>query len=145
MGDVTKKGAARRFMEFIKMVIIGNLILSAPILLYLLYSNFVNVTSAPGKIFQVAFICGFYIFTAALVAVYYLFWSSRYSLFIPSIIFISLPFFLYFALGTMRLIVDIKSCPAGWEIAAVLVAFAYSLPFFIITLIASFLKKHGMF
>jgi len=142
MADVAKKGAAWRVMEFIKMLIIGNLILLLIVLPCLLLYNFV---APPNKTFQYMLLGGMYVFTAILVAIYYCFWAGRYNLFIAPTVFVTFPFVLYFAMTQVRLFIKIQSCPAGWEIWAVILAIIYSLPFFAITMVASVLKKQGVF
>ena len=103
-------------------------VLSIPVLLLLHYNNwhYLSVSSV-----------AVYIITILLVIVFYRFWAKKTNSFILPVSFSIFPVAFFFLMAGMRLILDVKSDPEGWEIFTVPVALFYSFPFLIVTLIIS--------
>jgi len=103
-------------------------ILAMPVLLALHYNNWQYIYTLSTAI---------YIATFVLIVVFYWYLAKKINPFVLPVSFITFPVTLYFQMTAMRLFLEIRSDPAGWEIFTVFVAIYYSLPFLILTLIIS--------
>ena len=117
----------RIFINVVYCIILPS-VLSIPVLLFIHYNNWQYIYISSISV---------YVITLLLVIVFFRFRAKKENPFILPVSFFIFPLTLYFLMSGMRLILDVKSDPGGWEIFTVFVAMYYSLPFLIITLIAS--------